>query len=85
MTRRTYSVLLEPDTDRGVFTATVPAIPAVVTEGADEAHALAMAREAIGLYLAYAADKGLPIPEEPTAFRLATVEVDAPSLVPAGT
>ena len=84
MARHTYTVLLEPDPDRGGFTATVPTIPAVVTEGDDEAHALAMAREAIALYLAHAADKGLPVPEERIAFRLATVEVDVPTLVPAG-
>ena len=76
MDRRSYSVLLEPDPERGGFTATVPAIPQVVTEGDDEAHALAMAREAIAIYLRYAAEKGLPVPVEEEPLRLAVVDVD---------
>ncbi len=80
---RTYSVLLEPDPERGGFTATVPAIPEVVTEGDDEAHALAMAREAIELYLRYADEKGLPLPVEPAPFRLAVVEVNVAALAAA--
>ena len=83
MTRFSYTVLLVPDPDIGGFTATVPEIPEIVTEGDDEAHALAMAREAIALYLGYAAEKGLPLPVERAAPRLGTVEVDvaAPALV----
>ncbi len=81
MTQATYSVLLSPDPDRGGFTATVPAIPEIVTEGDDEAHALAMAREAIALYLRYAADKGITAPVERAAPRLATVAVEAPAMV----
>ena len=81
MTQATYSVLLSPDPDRGGFTATVPAIPEIVTEGDDEAHALAMAREAIALYLRYAADKGIAAPVERAAPRLATVAVETPAMV----
>jgi len=81
--RRTYTVLLEPDPERGGFTATVPAIPEVVTEGDDETHALAMAREAIELYLRYADEKGLPLPVEPEPFRLAVVEVNVEALAAA--
>ena len=73
--RRTYTVLLEPDAERGGFTTTVPVIPEVVTEGDDDAHALAMMREAIGLYLRYAVEKGVPLPVEPEFFRLAVVDV----------
>lgn len=74
--RYRYTVLLVPDSDLGGFTATVPEIPEIVTGGDDEGHALAMAREAIGLYLGYAADKGLPLPVERVAPRLGTVEVE---------
>lgn len=73
---RTFTVLLDPASDRGGFTVTVPAIPAIVTEG-DEAHALAMAREAISLYLRHAAEKGRPRPVERAAPRLGTVAVGA--------
>jgi len=81
-----YTVLLVPDPDLGGFTATVPEIPEIVTEGDDEGHALAMAREAIGLYLGYAAEKGLPVPVERIAPRLASVEVEirAPVAVAGG-
>ena len=72
-----YAVLLVPDPDRGGFTVTVPEIPEIVTEGDDEEHALAMARDAISLYLRYAAEKGLALPVERAAPRLATVQVDA--------
>jgi antitoxin HicB len=81
--RRTYTVLLEPDPEWGGFTATVPAIPEVVTEGDDEAHALAMAREAIELYLRYADEKGLLVPVEPEPYRLAVVEVEVEALAAA--
>jgi antitoxin HicB len=77
MTRFSYTVLLVPDPDVGGFTVTVPEIPEIVTEGNDEDHALAMAREAIALYLRYAAEKGMPLPVERAAPRLGTVEVDA--------
>lgn len=59
-----FNVLLAVDPECGDFTVTVPAIPAIVTEGDDEAHALAMAREAISLYLKHAAAKGRPLPIE---------------------
>ena len=58
MAHRTYTVLLKPDAELGGFAATVPAIPEIVTEGNDEAHALAMAREAIAIYLRVAAERG---------------------------
>lgn len=71
-----YTVLLVPDPDLVGFTATVPEIPEIVTEGNDEGHALAMARAAVGLYLRYAAERGLPMPVERVAPRLASVEVE---------
>ena len=81
MANQRYSVLLTPDPEVGGYTVTVPAIPEIVTEGDDEAHALEMAREAIALYVGYAADNGIGVPEERMAPRLATVEVemDAPT------
>ena len=76
MTRYSCTALLVPDPDVGGFTVTVPEIPEIVTEGNDEDHALAMAREAIALYLRYAAEKGMPPPVERAAPRLVTVEVE---------
>lgn len=76
MTTLSYTVLLVPDPDHGGFTVTVPEIPEIVTEGDNHEHALTMAREAIGLYLGYAVEKGLPVPVERAAPRLSTVEVE---------
>jgi antitoxin HicB len=80
-----YSILLIPDTEVGGFTVRVPAIPAIVTEGDDREHALAMAREAIELYLESARDHGWDIPVENTAPELAAIEVHTPQAVEAVT
>ena len=84
MEHRSYTVLLEPDPDVGGFTATVPAVPEIATEGDDETHALAMAREAIEIYLRHAAEIGIPGGAERMPFRLAAVEVDVPTAAAAG-
>lgn len=58
-----YSVVLEPQ-DGGGFTALVPALPEVVTEGESRDEALANAQEAIQAILAFRRDRGLPIPAD---------------------
>ncbi len=64
-----YSIVLEP-AEEGGYTVTVPALPAVVTEGDTYEEAVEMAREAIGLYLQFLADEDRPIPtEEPPRSR----------------
>jgi antitoxin HicB len=60
-TKSNYSVVLEPQKDGG-FTALVPALPEIVTEGETEAEALANAKEAIRVVLEYRRNYGLPIP-----------------------
>ncbi|HNR29909.1 MAG TPA: type II toxin-antitoxin system HicB family antitoxin [Candidatus Hydrogenedentes bacterium] len=78
MKKHTYRVHLVPEPEGG-FTVTVPALPGCVTWGADYEHALAMAREAIQLYLEVLADEGQPIPEEPDSAPLdALVQVTLP-------
>ena len=47
---RIYTVILEP-AEEGGFVVHVPALPEVVTQGEDEAEALAMAKDAIELAL----------------------------------
>jgi antitoxin HicB len=61
-----FTVILEPQPEGG-FTALVPALPEVVTEGDDESEAVAMAEEAIRAALAYRRANRLPIPREPEA------------------
>lgn len=62
--RRTYTVVLEEDAEVGGYTVTVPALPGVVTEGDTVEQALAMAREAIELYIETLTSLGEAIPEE---------------------
>lgn len=78
--RLAFTVLLEPHPERAGFTATVPAILEVVTEGDDKAHALATAREAIAFHLCCAVEQGLPLPIEPEPFQLAVLDVEIEAL-----
>jgi predicted RNase H-like HicB family nuclease len=47
---REFTVILDPDTEEGGYTVTVPALPGCITEGDTREQALANAREAIALY-----------------------------------
>jgi len=57
----TYSVILRPEPEGG-YTVRVPALPEIVTYGADEAEAMAMAKDAIELVLQSRNELGEPIP-----------------------
>jgi antitoxin HicB len=70
-----FTVILEPQAEGG-FTVSVPALPEVVTEGENEAEAMAMAEEAIRAVLAYRLDHGIPIPGD-TQPQLRTITVAA--------
>lgn len=69
-----YTVVLDPDPEGG-FTVTVPAIPAVVTEGDTEEEALANVREAIELALEVIGKRGDQLPVEAGELRLEHVDV----------
>jgi antitoxin HicB len=56
-----FAVVLEPEEDGG-FTVRVPSLPEIVTYGADEAEALAMAKDAISLVLEDCLARGEPLP-----------------------
>jgi antitoxin HicB len=58
-----FSVVLEPQ-EGGGFTALVPALPEVVTEGGDEKEALANAVEAIRAVVEFRRDHGILIPSD---------------------
>lgn len=64
MREREYTIILQPDLEEGGYTVTVPALPGVVTEADTIEEAIAMAKEAIGLYLETLEASGRPIPEE---------------------
>lgn len=74
--KRRYTVLLEPDPEAGGYTVTVPALPGCITEGDTREEALAMAEDAIRVYLDVLRDGGEEIPEEAAPFELAGVEVE---------
>jgi len=76
---RTYTVILEP-AEAGGFVVHVPALPEVVTQGENEAVALAMAKDAIELALEERLAEGEEIPVERTPqVRQVTVRLVEPS------
>lgn len=62
----TYLIILRPEPEGG-FTVRVPALPEIVTFGADEAEAMAMAKDAIELVLQSRKEGGeqIPAPDAP--------------------
>jgi antitoxin HicB len=76
MTRYRYTVILVPDAEAGGYVVEVPALPGCVTQGDTVEEALAMARNAISMWIRDMAADGEAIPVEREASRLATVEVE---------
>lgn len=61
MGRREYEIVLAPEAEGG-YSVFVPDLPSVVTQGETVPEAIAMAKEAIELYLKAMEEDGLPIP-----------------------
>ncbi len=61
--QRTYKILLHKEPE-GQYTATVPALPGCVTFGENIDHAIAMAKEAIELYIEHLQEEGEEIPDD---------------------
>ncbi len=76
---KTYTVILEPDPERGGYTVLVPALPGCVTEGSTLEEALAHAWEAISLTLEDLTARGEPIPDDRTDVRVERVSVSLAS------
>lgn len=72
---RRYKVVHERN-ERGGFTVTVPALPAIVTEGDTRDDALANATDAIKLYLESLRARRLPVPDD-AEVRIEEVHVPA--------
>jgi len=64
MNEHSYTILLHPDEEQGGYTVTVPALPGCITEGDTIEEAIAMAKEAIQLYIESLIADGEPVPEE---------------------
>lgn len=62
-TEYTFTIVLEPQ-EEGGFLVLVPALPEVVTYGATEDEAVAMAEDAIRLAVGYRQDEGDTVPSE---------------------
>ena len=84
MARHAYTILLTPEPDGSAYNVTVPALPGCLTWGATVDEAVAMAREAIELWLESMAAHGEPIPVEAMPPQLETVEVEVPEVAPVG-
>jgi antitoxin HicB len=76
LARYTYSVLLIPDTESGGFVVEVPALPGCVTQGETVEEAMAMAENAISMWIREMAADGETIPVEHEVPRLVTVGVE---------
>ncbi len=63
MNQRTYRILLTQEPEGG-YTVNVPALPGCITYGNDIEHAMAMAREAIELYVETLQAEGDLIPDD---------------------
>lgn len=75
--QRTFAVVLEPE-EEGGFTVRVPSLPEIVTYGADEREALAMAEDAIRLVIEDRLARGEFVSEgEPPRIREITVTLAA--------
>lgn len=59
-----YTIILHPDAEEGGYTVTVPALPGCTTQGETLEEAIAMAKDAIRLYIDTLIADGAPVPEE---------------------
>jgi predicted RNase H-like HicB family nuclease len=78
-----YTIILDPDSEEGGYTVTVPALPGCITQGDTLEEAVANAREAITAHLGGYANDDEPIPTEDPGLIVTTVDVSAPVLVSA--
>jgi len=62
-TMYTYKIHLHKE-EEGGFTVSVPALPGCITFGEDVDDAIAMAKEAIELYIEELHERGEPIPDD---------------------
>jgi antitoxin HicB len=64
MSQYSYTIILEPDENEGGYTVTVPSLPGCVTQGETMEEAIAMAKDAILLFIETLVAEGEPIPQE---------------------
>lgn len=74
---RQYTIIMEPDTEEGGYTVTVPALPGCITQGDTVEQCIERAHEAIAGYIESLLADGLPIPEETERPQMITINVAA--------
>ena len=77
MNEYAYTIILDPDADEGGYTVTVPALPGCVTQGETIEEAIAMAKDAIRLYIETLIADGEPVPQEREHPQAITIKVAA--------
>ncbi len=74
---RKYTIILDPDTEEGGYTVTVPALPGCITQGETIEQCIEHAHEAIEGYIESLLKDGQPIPEETERPQMITIDVAA--------
>lgn len=77
MTEYKYTIILDPDPEEGGYTVTVPSLPGCVTQAETLEEAIAMAKDAIRLFIETLIADGEPVPEEREHPQALTVSVAA--------
>lgn len=72
---RRYTIILEPDTEAGGYTMTVPALPGCITQGETVQQCIERAQEAIAGYIESLVIAGEPVPEETEHPQMITIDV----------
>ena len=80
MAHLTYKIRLQKEPEKG-YTVSVPSLPGCITYGNDIDEAIAMAKEAIELYIESLVEHGEEIPTEDNTFEYSiTVQSDIPQM-----
>jgi antitoxin HicB len=77
MTDYKYTIILDPDPNEGGYTVIVPSLPGCVTQGETVEEAIAIAKDAIHLYIETLIENGEPVPEEREHPQTITINVVA--------
>jgi predicted RNase H-like HicB family nuclease len=77
MSKYHCTIILHPDPEEGGYTVTMPALPGSVSQGESLEEALAMAKDAIRLYVESLRADGEAIPEEHEHPQAIVIEVAA--------
>ena len=72
-----YTIILEPDTEVGGYTVTVPTLPGCITQGETVEQCIERAQEAIAGHIESLIADGEPVPEEIERPQMITIDVSA--------